>query len=220
MDIIIIAVTRAQGKTNCTSGFFCVYLWFLSCAVFNMRLLPGDASAPILLSLYCDEIFSICFLRWWRPAGTPDVWYQFTFICFQINLLTIEMNKNNYDKDKNCACNFWWWGSKTHWSNWSWPECPLSYNHKERTHWKKNPWKILEEFSGKIEGPKDWSREHDHYLYGVPKSRKKNPVLWKDKEWGLTDCISFIVMKDHGLKYALTSDEHFQQAGYISLLME
>lgn len=39
-----------------------------------------------------------------------------------------------------------------------------------------------------------------------------------DKEWGLTDCISFIVMKDHGLKYALTTDEHFQQAGYIILL--
>ncbi|HYN44451.1 MAG TPA: antitoxin AF2212-like protein [Candidatus Limnocylindrales bacterium] len=42
---------------------------------------------------------------------------------------------------------------------------------------KKNPWNILEEFSGKIEGPKDWSREHDHYLYGVPKRGKKNPVL-------------------------------------------
>ncbi|HYN44450.1 MAG TPA: PIN domain-containing protein [Candidatus Limnocylindrales bacterium] len=42
----------------------------------------------------------------------------------------------------------------------------------------------------------------------------------KDKEWGLTDCISFIVMKDQGLKYALTTDEHFQQAGYIILLTE
>ena len=28
-----------------------------------------------------------------------------------------------------------------------------------------------------------------------------------DKEWGLTDCISFVVMKDGGLMDALTTDE-------------
>ena len=32
----------------------------------------------------------------------------------------------------------------------------------------------------------------------------------EDKEWGLTGCISFIVMKDHDLTEAFTSDEHFQ----------
>ncbi len=41
-----------------------------------------------------------------------------------------------------------------------------------------------------------------------------------DKEWGLTDCISFIVMTDQDLKEALTTDEHFQQAGFRSLLLE
>lgn len=41
-----------------------------------------------------------------------------------------------------------------------------------------------------------------------------------DKEWGLTDCISFIVMEDYGLKDALTSDGHFQQAGFRMLLRE
>jgi len=41
-----------------------------------------------------------------------------------------------------------------------------------------------------------------------------------DKEWGLTDCISFIVMEDYGLREALTSDEHFQQAGFRALLRE
>ena len=41
-----------------------------------------------------------------------------------------------------------------------------------------------------------------------------------DKEWGLTDCISFIVMDDQGLGNALTSDEHFQQAGFRALLRE
>ncbi len=42
----------------------------------------------------------------------------------------------------------------------------------------------------------------------------------EDKEWGLTDCISFIVMGDHGLTDALTADEHFEQAGFRALLRE
>ena len=41
-----------------------------------------------------------------------------------------------------------------------------------------------------------------------------------DKEWGLTDCISFIVMEDHDLKEAFTADDHFQQAGFRALLLE
>jgi predicted nucleic acid-binding protein len=42
----------------------------------------------------------------------------------------------------------------------------------------------------------------------------------EDKEWGLTDCISFIVREDNGLTDALTTDEHFQQAGFRALLRE
>ena len=34
---------------------------------------------------------------------------------------------------------------------------------------KQSLWDVLDEFTGKVEGPKDWSEEHDHYLYGVPK---------------------------------------------------
>ena len=41
-----------------------------------------------------------------------------------------------------------------------------------------------------------------------------------DKEWGLTDCVSFIVMEDRGMNEALTTDEHFQQAGFRVLLRE
>ncbi len=41
-----------------------------------------------------------------------------------------------------------------------------------------------------------------------------------DKEWGVTDCISFIVMQDYGLVEALTTDEHFQQAGFRAILLE
>ena len=39
-----------------------------------------------------------------------------------------------------------------------------------------------------------------------------------DKEWGLTDCISFVLMAEHGLQEALTSDHHFEQAGFKILL--
>lgn len=39
-----------------------------------------------------------------------------------------------------------------------------------------------------------------------------------DKEWGLTDCSSFIVMQDRGINDVLTADVHFQQAGFNALL--
>ncbi|HKQ07570.1 MAG TPA: type II toxin-antitoxin system VapC family toxin [Blastocatellia bacterium] len=40
----------------------------------------------------------------------------------------------------------------------------------------------------------------------------------RDKEWGITDCISFAVMQERGLTDALTTDEHFEQAGLKALL--
>ena len=39
-----------------------------------------------------------------------------------------------------------------------------------------------------------------------------------DKDWGLTDCISFVVMERDGLKHALTADRHVEQAGFEALL--
>ena len=41
-----------------------------------------------------------------------------------------------------------------------------------------------------------------------------------DKEWSWVDCISFVVMHDRGLRQALTTDEHFEQAGFIALLRQ
>jgi hypothetical protein len=55
-------------------------------------------------------------------------------------------------------------------------------------------------------------------------------ILWRrglqlydarpDKQWSLTDCISFVVMKDLDITEALTGDRHFQQAGFTALLAQ
>jgi predicted nucleic acid-binding protein len=39
-----------------------------------------------------------------------------------------------------------------------------------------------------------------------------------DKQWSLTDCISFVVMQQCKLTEALTGDHHFEQAGFTALL--
>ena len=39
-----------------------------------------------------------------------------------------------------------------------------------------------------------------------------------DKDGSLTDCTSFVVMRDRGLTDALTADRHFDQAGFTILL--
>ncbi|MFZ1471891.1 MAG: PIN domain-containing protein [Anaerolineae bacterium] len=39
-----------------------------------------------------------------------------------------------------------------------------------------------------------------------------------DKEWSLVDCASFVVMQQRGIVEALTTDHHFEQAGFVRLL--
>lgn len=41
-----------------------------------------------------------------------------------------------------------------------------------------------------------------------------------DKNWGLTDCASFVVMTENNITEALTTDDHFRQAGFVVLLAE
>ncbi len=42
----------------------------------------------------------------------------------------------------------------------------------------------------------------------------------QDKDWGFTDCASFVAMRERGLHESLTVDEHFQQTGFRALLLE
>jgi len=39
-----------------------------------------------------------------------------------------------------------------------------------------------------------------------------------DKDWSLVDCASFVLMQQRGLVDALTTDHHFEQAGFVRLL--
>ena len=55
----------------------------------------------------------------------------------------------------------------------------------------------------------------DLYQRGFEMFRRRH-----DKEWSLVDCMSFVVMQDHRLQESLTTDEHFEQAGFRALLRE
>jgi uncharacterized protein len=58
----------------------------------------------------------------------------------------------------------------------------------------------------------------------VPAGRRSFDAGWepyrrrRDKEWTLTDCISFEIMRKMKLTEALTGDRHFEQAGFRALL--
>jgi hypothetical protein len=61
-----------------------------------------------------------------------------------------------------------------------------------------------------------------HIVVASPELFERGLALYNarpDKEWSLTDCISFVVMADEGLIEALTGDRHFKQAGFKALLM-
>ena len=54
---------------------------------------------------------------------------------------------------------------------------------------------------------------HEHFEAGTGLFAKR-----PDKGWSLIDCISFTLMRKRGIKEALTSDHHFEQAGFSVLL--
>ncbi len=55
----------------------------------------------------------------------------------------------------------------------------------------------------------------EHFQAGLDLFSKR-----EDKEWSLTDCVSFAMMERYGLTDALTSDHHFEQAGFRTPLRQ
>ncbi len=45
-------------------------------------------------------------------------------------------------------------------------------------------------------------------------------VKRQDKAWSLVDCSSFVVMQHRNIAEALTTDHHFEQAGFVKLLKD
>ena len=43
-------------------------------------------------------------------------------------------------------------------------------------------------------------------------------IQCRDKDWSLVDCSSFVLMQQYGITEAITTDHHFEQAGFIRLL--
>lgn len=43
-------------------------------------------------------------------------------------------------------------------------------------------------------------------------------AVHRDKDWGLIDCASFVIMGRNGIREALTYDNDFEQAGFVALL--
>ena len=41
-----------------------------------------------------------------------------------------------------------------------------------------------------------------------------------DKEWSLTDCSSFLIMRELQITESLAHDKHFEQAGFVALLRD
>ncbi|MCY7323049.1 MAG: PIN domain-containing protein [Phormidesmis sp. CAN_BIN36] len=62
------------------------------------------------------------------------------------------------------------------------------------------------------------------YVQIVHVNEATDSVAWelcksrRDKDWSLVDCASFVVMKQLDIQQALTTDQHFEQAGFIRLL--
>jgi hypothetical protein len=66
-------------------------------------------------------------------------------------------------------------------------------------------------FSSQIFDVLHVTEKHEKTAWNLYKERQ-------DKLWSLTDCVSFVIMKERGITDAFTSDHHFVQAGFTKLL--
>jgi len=93
---------------------------------------------------------------------------------------------------------------------------------------------VLTEFADAMSSP--YNRQAFHVFYSWLQTEPQiviwppEPILFNsgmalfaarsDKEWSLTDCISFVSMQQEQISEALTADHHFEQAGYLALLKQ
>ena len=59
---------------------------------------------------------------------------------------------------------------------------------------------------------------------GAPLDERLDNLAWvmldqyNDKLWSLVDASSFVIMRAEGMREAITTDHHFEQAGFVRLL--
>ena len=78
--------------------------------------------------------------------------------------------------------------------------------------------KVFADFLDKLRanpGVTIYEAERELFDLGVELYRDR-----EDKDWSLTDCISFVVLKREGIDEALTGDRNFEQAGFKALLRQ
>jgi predicted nucleic acid-binding protein len=93
---------------------------------------------------------------------------------------------------------------------------------------------VLHEFGNELAQPAEWPRARaaidamaadpgvvivsaDRGLFDRAAAFKSS---FADKEWGLTDCTSFLIMQESEITRALSNDHHFQQMGFRALLLD
>jgi uncharacterized protein len=89
-------------------------------------------------------------------------------------------------------------------------------------------WEVMNQFSGRASRSKAHEAIEDVRNAAEWEVIASSPALFQaglafyrqhvDKDWSLTDCVSFLVMRDRGILRALTHDHHFEQAGFEALL--
>jgi predicted nucleic acid-binding protein len=89
-------------------------------------------------------------------------------------------------------------------------------------------WELVNAFSAPVDRPKAQaaiaairSSPSWNLVYATPELFSEGLSLHGsrlDKDWSLTDCVSFTVMQQRNLQRALAFDHHFEQAGFEALM--